>query len=178
MNRIIIIFLLITLTLPQLTKGQKTGVGPVESAVPFMTISPDSRGAAMGDVGAATRADINSQFWNPAKYAFATSTSGVALSYTPWLRNLGITDMNLAYLAGYHQLDELQTLSGSLRYFDMGSIDFFNKVGDYERSSKPNEFSVDLGYALKLSDNWSGSVALRYIFSDIFQSVKIGRAHV
>lgn len=171
MSRILIILLLITITLPQLTKGQKTSAGPVESAVPFMTISPDSRGAAMGDVGAATRADINSQFWNPAKYAFATSTSGIALSYTPWLRNLGITDMNLAYLSGYHQLDDLQSLSGSLRYFDMGSIDFFNKIGDYERSSKPNEFSVDLGYALKLSDNWSGSVALRYIFSDIFQSV-------
>lgn len=174
-NRILIVFLLFLLSpATQLLAQDEApkGAGPVSPSVPFLGIAPDSRGASMGDVGAATNADINSQYWNPAKYAFAKSSSGIALSYTPWLRNLGITDMNLAYLAGYHQLDDLQTLSGSLRYFDMGSITFYNDMGYATGEvSNPNEFSVDMGYALKLSDNWSGSVALRYIMSDIFSGV-------
>ena len=171
MNRILLIFVLVTLSFAQLTKAQSTtGSGVVRSAVPFLTIAPDSRGGAMGDVGAATLPDVNSQFWNPAKYAFTKSNSGVALSYTPWLRNL-VQDMNLAYLVGYHKLDDLQTISASLRYFDLGSMQFYTASGDPNGGSSPNEFSVDMAYALKLSDNWSGSVGLRYILSDIYSGV-------
>lgn len=169
MNRFLIVLVLVSLLLANQAKAQSTtGAGPVSSAVPFLTIAPDSRAAAMGDVGVATLADMNSQFWNPAKYVFAQSISGISLSYTPWLRNLGVSDMSLAYLAGYHQIDDLQTFSGSLRYFDMGSMQFYNDLGYPTNSSNPNEFSVDMAYALKLTDNWSGSVALRYILSDIF----------
>jgi hypothetical protein len=168
MNRFLIILVLVSLLLANQAKAQSTtGAGAVSSAVPFLTIAPDSRGGAIGDAGAATSPDVNSQYWNPAKYAFATSTSGLALLYTPWLRNL-VDDMNLAYLVGYHQIDDLQTFSGSLRYFDLGSMRFYDNAGNELPGSNPNEFSVDMAYALKLSDNWSGSVALRYILSDIF----------
>jgi hypothetical protein len=168
MNRILIIAILITLSFTEITKAQSTtGAGVVSSAVPFLSIAPDSRGGAMGDAGAATKADINSQYWNPAKYAFIESTSGIALSYTPWLRNL-VGDMNLAYLSGYHKLDDLQSISASLRYFDLGSMLFYDSSGESTGGSSPNEFSIDMGYTLKLSDNFSGSVSLRYIRSDIY----------
>jgi hypothetical protein len=124
----------------------------------------------MGDAGVASMADINSQHWNPAKYAFAKSTSGIALSYTPWLRNF-INDMNLAYLTGYHQLDEFQTLSGSLRYFDLGSMVTIDESMREGQKMSPNEFAVDFGYSRKLSNELSGSVALRYIRSDIFNGL-------
>lgn len=168
MTRISLILLLALLFITEVSKAQSTtGAGVVSSAVPFLTIAPDSRAGAMGDVGVATIPDINSQTWNPAKYAFIESRSGIALSYTPWLRSL-VDDMNLAYLVGYHQLDKLQTISGSLRYFDLGEMQFYDNSGNETNSSNPNEFALDMGYALKLSDNWSGSVALRYILSDIF----------
>lgn len=124
----------------------------------------------MGDAGVATSPDVNSQYWNPAKYVFSESRSGVALSYTPWLRNL-VPDMNLAYLTGFHQLDEIQAVSASLRYFDLGSMELFSETGHSNGSSSPNEFSVDLGYNRKLSDNWSGAVALRFILSDIYNGI-------
>lgn len=168
MNRILLIIVLIIITCSVKTNAQSTtGAGVVSSAVPFLSIAPDSRGGAMGDVGVATKADINSQYWNPAKYVFAESTTGLALSYTPWLRDM-IDDMNLAYLVGYHQLDDMQSLSGSLRYFDLGAMQFYDNQGNAGQSSNPNEFSLDMGYALKLSENWAGSVSLRYILSDIF----------
>ena len=171
MTRITIITILLVFFFAEVVKAQSTtGAGVVSSAVPFLTIAPDSRGGAIGDAGAATIPDINAQTWNPAKYAFIDSRSGIALSYTPWLRNL-VGDMNLAYLVGYHQLDNLQTLSGSLRYFDLGSMLFYTPTGAPNGGSNPNEFAVDLGYALKLSDNWSGSVVLRYILSDIYSGV-------
>lgn len=171
MNRIFLVLVVLMLSFAEISSAQSTtGAGVVRSAVPFLTIAPDSRGGAMGDVGAATLPDVNSQYWNPAKYAFVESNSGIALSYTPWLRNL-VNDMNLAYLVGYHQLDDLQTISASLRYFDLGSMQFYTANGDPNGSSSPNEFSIDMGYALKLTDNWSGSVALRYILSDIYSGV-------
>lgn len=171
MNKISLIFILLILSLSQISNAQSTnGAGIVESAVPFLTVAADSRGGAMGDAGAATLPDVNSQFWNPAKYSFLESKSGLALSYTPWLRNL-VQDMNIAYLVGYHKLDDLQTISGSLRYFDLGEMQFFDESGNETTSSNPNEFSVDFGYALKLSDNLSGSVCMRYILSAIYSGV-------
>lgn len=155
----------VTITLAQ------EGAGVVQSAVPFLNITTDSRSGAMGETGAATAPDIASQAKNPAKYAFTESTSGIALSYTPWLKNLGINDMSIAHLFGYHKLDDLQTLSASLRYFNLGEFDFFDRSGDPAGGSNPNEFAFDMGYALKLTDNWSGSVVLRYIMSDIYQNV-------
>lgn len=143
-----------------------TGANVITTGVPFLTIAPDSRAGAMGDAGVATTPDINSQHWNPAKYAFMESEMGVALSYTPWLRNL-VQDMNLAYLVGYKRLDDQQTVSASLRYFTLGDIQFTDNEGVPTTTQSPNEFAFDIGYSLLLSDHFSGAVALRYIRSDL-----------
>jgi hypothetical protein len=148
------------------SKTSTTGANTITTGVPFLTIAPDSRAGAMGDAGVATSADINSQHWNAAKYAFAESEMGIALSYTPWLRNL-VSDINLAYLVGYKRLDDRQTLSSSLRYFTLGDITFMSEYGDPTGQQSPNEFAIDMGYTRLLSDNFSGAVALRYIRSDL-----------
>jgi len=172
MKRNILILIVLLVLSGNMARAQysATGSNVVSSAVPFLAIAPDSRGGAMGDVGVATSPDVNSQYWNPAKYVFTESRSGIALSYTPWLRSL-VKDMDLAYLTGYHQLDDIQALSASLRYFDLGSMDLFTINGTPDGSSNPNEFAVDFGYSRKLSDNWSGAVALRFILSDIYNGI-------
>lgn len=143
-----------------------SGANVVTTGVPFLTISPDSRAAGMGDAGAGTSPDINSQHWNPAKYAFVESDMGVSLSYSPWLRAL-VNDINLAYLVGYKKLDEYQTLSASLRYFSLGDIIFYDDWAQYQGQQNPNEFAIDMGYTRLLSDRFSGAVAIRYIRSDL-----------
>lgn len=143
-----------------------SGANVITSAVPFLTIAPDSRAAGMGDIGAATTPDVNSQHWNPAKYAFIEGDMGVALSYSPWLRQL-VNDINLAYLVGYKRLDEFQVLSASLRYFSLGDIIFYDEYATYQGSKNPNEFAIDFGYSRLLTDAFSGSVAIRYIRSDL-----------
>ncbi len=147
-------------------KTSTTGANTISTGVPFLTIAPDSRAGAMGDAGVATSPDVNSQHWNPAKYAFIESDMGVALSYTPWLRNL-VSDINMAYLAGYKHLDDQQTMSASLRYFALGDISFMSEYGNELGTQSPNEFALDMGYTRLLSDNFSGAVAIRYIRSDL-----------
>ncbi len=136
------------------------------TATPFLMITPESRGGAMGDVGVATSPDINSQHWNSSKYAFLEQDMGASVSYTPWLRDL-VDDINLYYLTFFKRIDKQQTVSASLRYFSLGSIIFTDDQGAQISNGKPNEFAIDAAYALKLSDNISGSVAFRYIRSDI-----------
>lgn len=148
------------------SRTSTTGANTITTGVPFLTIAPDSRAGAMGDAGVATSPDVNSQHWNPAKYAFAESEMGIALSYTPWLRNL-VSDINLAYLVGYKRLDDQQTMSASLRYFSLGDISFMSENGDPTGQQSPNEFAIDMGYTRLLSDNFSGAVAIRYIRSDL-----------
>lgn len=125
----------------------------------------------MGDVGVATSPDINSQYWNPAKYAHMKSQGGFALSYTPWLRKI-VNDIDLVYLGGYYKLDDLQALSASFRYFSMGEINLTQAPGPTgevisDGTCNPYELSVDLAYSRKLSENWSAAVALRFIYSDL-----------
>ena len=120
----------------------------------------------MGDAGAATSPDANSQYWNPSKYPFINDQYGVSLSYTPWLRQL-TGDINLAYLAGYYKIDGLQTIGSSLRYFSMGSIRQTDRTGTYLSTANPNEFALDVSYSRKLSEVFSGGVAIRYIRSDL-----------
>ncbi len=148
--------------------GQATtsGANVVTTAVPFVSITPDSRSGGMGDAGVATTPDVDAQHWNPAKYAFMGSDMGFGLSYSPWLRAL-VDDINLAYLVGYKKLDEVQTISGSLRYFSLGDIIFTSDLGEYMGQQSPNEFAIDLGYTRKLSDIFSGAVSIRYIRSDL-----------
>ena len=143
-----------------------TGANTITTAVPFLSITPDSRAGGMGDAGVGTTPDLNSQHWNPAKYAFMESEMGVSLSYSPWLRAL-VDDMDLAYLAGYKKIDDVQTVSSSLRYFSLGDIIFTSNFGEYMGQQSPNEFAIDLGYSRQLSEIFSGSVAVRYIRSDL-----------
>ena len=141
-------------------------INSVYTAVPFLTIAPDSRSAAMGDVGVATSPDVNSLHWNPAKYAFARTDESISLSYSPWLQNL-VKDMNLLYLAWYKRLDDIQVIAASLRYFNMGSINFTNDHGESLDVRRPHEFAIDAAYSRMFSDNLSAALAFRFIYSDI-----------
>ena len=154
------------LAIPFFSAAQNT-INVVTSAVPFLRISPDARAGGMGDLGVATAPDANSQFYNVAKYTFAKQPSGLAMTYTPWLKDLGLNDVYLASLAGYYQLDETQAISGSLRYFSLGNIQFTDNLGNDLNSFRPREFAIDAGYSRKLSDNLSLGVALRYINSNL-----------
>jgi len=158
-----------TLDPNQLAGAEKT----IEYAVPFLTIAPDSRSGAMGDVGVALSPDINSMHWNPSKYAFIENNMGAAISYTPWLRKL-VDDINLAYLSGYKRIDDKQVVSASLIYFSLGEIIFTNDFGDYNGQHTPNEFAIDLAYSRKFSENFAGGIAFRYIRSDITGGAYIG----
>lgn len=149
-----------------LPTGQEVRYNPISTAVPFLTITPDSRSGAMGDVGAATAVDANAQHSNPSKYAFASDKWGIGVSYAPWLRQL-VSDVNLAYLSGFYKLDSVQSIGGSLRYFNMGKIGMTDQSGLPAGIASPNEFALDFSYSRKLSDNFSGGVALRYIRSDL-----------
>ena len=138
----------------------------IQTTVPFLTIAPDSRAGAMGDLGVATTPDVNSQHWNAAKYPFINDKAGVSLSYTPWLRNI-VNDINLAYLTGFYRFDEKQVVSASLRYFSLGEVIFRDMEGVIVGNYNPNEFSIDAGYSRLFSDYFSGALVLRFIRSDI-----------
>ncbi|MBN2742352.1 hypothetical protein LX69_00103 [Breznakibacter xylanolyticus] len=138
----------------------------ISTAVPFLTISPDSRAGGMGDVGVATSPDYASQAWNPAKYAFLDDNIGVSVSYTPWLRKL-VDDINLYYVSGFYRIDKMQSVAASLRYFSVGSITYKQSASDTGYEIKPNEFAIDASYTRLLSDKFSGAVAFRYIRSDL-----------
>ena len=144
---------------------KETEFNPITTGVNSLSISPDARGASMGDLGAATEPDANSQFWNPSKYAFAYSRAGVSLSYTPWLRKI-VNDIYLANLAGYYKVgsNDNQAVSASLRYFSLGEVTYGE--GD-AMTINPFEMAVDLGYSRKLSEKFSMGVALRFIYSDL-----------
>jgi hypothetical protein len=142
-------------------------LNPILTGVPSLTIAPDARAGAMGDAGVATTPDVNSQHWNPAKYAFMESGGGFGLSYTPWLREL-VGGIDLAYVAGYYKVNPSQAISASLRYFSLGDVPMTADNGDTDLGmAKPNEFALDLGYSILLTEQLSGAVALRYIRSDL-----------
>ncbi len=149
-----------------MAQGTLSGANTITTGVPFLAITPDSRAGGMGDAGVGTSADVNSQYWNPAKYIFMESDMGVGLSYSPWLRNL-VDDINLAYLVGYKKLDDVQSVSASLRYFALGDINFTDNQGVHISTQSPNEFAIDFGYTRQLSEVFSGAVAVRYIRSDL-----------
>ncbi|HEX5555566.1 MAG TPA: type IX secretion system outer membrane channel protein PorV [Chitinophagaceae bacterium] len=138
----------------------------INTAVPFLRISPDARSGSMGDAGIALSPDANAVYWNLAKLPFAKNDAGASVTYTPWLTDL-VNDVFLAYLSGYKQLDDMQAVGASLRYFDLGNVQFTNILGQPQGNFHPREFSFDMGYARKLSDNWSMGVALRYIYSNL-----------
>lgn len=142
---------------------------PVNTSVTSQMIAPDARAAGMGDVGVATDPDVNSQYWNPAKYPFCISRAGVSLNYTPWLRQL-VSDMDLAYLSGYYRIGDYSAVSASLRYFSLGEV-MTNYNGETGESSgmtiNPYEMSFDVAYSLMLSEKFSLAAAVRWIYSDL-----------
>lgn len=142
-------------------------LNPVNPAMPSLTIAPDGRAAGMGDVGVATNADLNSQHWNPAKYAFMESKGGITVSYTPWLTKL-VDDINLAYIAGYYNMGDMAgTLSASFTYFSMGEVKLVDIGGVDFADATPNEWALDLAYSRKLHEYVSMAVALRFLYSDL-----------
>ena len=161
--RLYILALLTLLALP--TAAQKEDFfNPVNTSVTSQTIAPDARSAGMGDVGVATDPDVVSQYWNPAKYPFTISRAGVALNYTPWLREL-VNDMDLAYLAGYYRIGDYSAVSASLRYFSLGEV--FLGTSDDAMTINPYEMSLDVAYSLMLSETFSIGAAVRWIYSDL-----------
>ena len=165
------IALMMLLAVPVLAyadSASKNDFNPVTTGVTSLSIAPDARGAAMGDIGAATDPDINSQYWNPSKYAFAYSQGAIGLSYTPWLRKL-VNDIFLGSLAGYWKIGSQgnQAISASLRYFSLGEVNTSTSGGGTGQSLNPYEMAFDLGYSRKLSEKFSMGVTFRYIFSDL-----------
>lgn len=141
-------------------------INAITTAVPFLLIAPDTRAGGMGDAGAASSPDANSTHWNPAKLAFIEKEMGFSLSYIPWLRKL-IPDINLSYLSGYKRIDKDQTVAVSLFYSSLGEITFTDEQGTQIGNYRPNEFAFDVAYARKLSDRFSGGMAMRYIYSNL-----------
>ncbi|MEI7735298.1 MAG: type IX secretion system outer membrane channel protein PorV [Ferruginibacter sp.] len=149
------------------SNAQTKPINVVTSAVPFLRITPDARSGGMGDVGIATSTDANAAFSNLAKTTFATSKSGVAINYVPWLRDLSVQDVYLASLSGFYKIDDESAFSASLRYFSLGSIQFTDNLGNDLQTFRPREFAFDAGYSRKLSAKSSLGIGLRYINSNL-----------
>jgi hypothetical protein len=145
----------------------------ITTAVPFLTIAPDSRAGAMGDIGCATSADANSQSYNPAKYVFSDNQFGFSLSYSPWLRQL-VNDINLLYLSGYWRITDMDAIGASLRYFSLGDIDFMDENGQSVSTQNPNEFAIDFTYSRKLIDQLSIAITPRFIYSNLTAGQFVG----
>jgi hypothetical protein len=167
-NIVVLLALLVTLSGNTLLFSQQNSgaLNAIQTVVPFLMIAPDSRAGGMGDAGVATTPDVYSMHWNPAKFAFIDGNGGAGISYSPWLRNL-VPDINIAYLAGYKRLDTKQVFSGSLLYSSLGDVPFTDDFGNLERTFSPNEFSVDVGYSRLFTDNLSGGIAFRFIYSNL-----------
>ncbi len=147
--------------------AQSGGLPVVTTAVPMLRISADARTGGMGDAGIATAPDVNSVFNNLAKIPFLDKQAGIGLTYSPWLKDIGVTDVYLLSGAGYYKLSDNQAISTSIRYFNLGNIQFVDYNGNPLSSQNPREFAWDIGYSRKLSDNMGLAIALRYINSKL-----------
>ena len=158
----IMMLMLAAIALPAMAQKDKF-FNPVTTSVTSQSIAPDARSAGMGDVGAATDPDVVSQYWNPAKYPFNISRAGVAINYTPWLRQL-VSDIDLAYVAGYYRIGDYSAVSASLHYFSLGEVQMLD---DENLTINPYEMSFDVAYSLMLSEHFSLGAAVRWIYSDL-----------
>ena len=138
----------------------------ITTAVPFLLIASDARGAGLGDMGVATSVDTYSQQWNPSKYAFSETKSGFGVSYTPYLSKL-VNDISISSLNYFNRINERSAFAGSFKYFSLGEIELRNGPDDIPIIEKPNELNIDASYSLRLSDNFSMAVSLGYIRSDL-----------
>ena len=158
---------------PLAAQDQQNMFNPIQYSVPMLAIAPDARGGGLGDIGAATEADVSSQYWNPAKYPFCVARAGLGISYTPWLRKL-VSDINLANVSGFYRIGDYSAISASLRYFSLGEVEFWDNYGENMSSGatsgmtiKPYELAADVAYSRMLSETFSMGVGMRFIFSDI-----------
>ncbi|MBQ3243798.1 MAG: type IX secretion system outer membrane channel protein PorV [Bacteroidaceae bacterium] len=158
-NRFLLLLLAAVLSIPLF--AQKDQFNPIYTGVTSLSIAPDARAGALGDVGVATEPDVNSQYWNPAKYPFNIARAGASMSYTPWLRQL-VSDIDLINLAGFYRIGDYSAVSASLTYFSLGEV-----FVEDEMTIKPYEMAVDLAYSRMLSETFSAAIALRYIHSDL-----------
>ena len=163
-QRLIVVAILAFVSVSVAAQDKHDMFNPVNTSVTSQTIAPDARAAGMGDVGVATDPDVNSQYWNPAKYPFCISRAGVALNYTPWLRSL-VNDMDLAYLSGYYRIGDYSAVSASLRYFSLGEV--MTSEDDGAMTINPYEMSIDVAYSLMLNEKFSLAAAVRWIYSDL-----------
>lgn len=154
---------LVLLAMPAMAEES---MNPIITAMPSLSIAPDAHAGGLGDVGAATTPDLNSQHWNPAKYAFMESHGGLTANYTPWLRKL-VTDIDLAYLAGYYKWSDNDALAMSFTYFSLGTVKLTDLNGTFLQDASPNEWALDLSYSRKLHEYVSMAVALRFMYSDL-----------
>jgi hypothetical protein len=155
-------------------KAQADTLNVVTTAVPFLRISPDARAGGMGDLGLATSPDANSSFYNLAKIPFSKDIAGVGITYTPWLKDLGLNDVYLLSLAGYYKFTEDQAISGSVRYFSLGTIQFTDAQGNDLNEGRPREFGIDVGYSRKLTSKTSIGVGLKFIHSNLASGTAAG----
>jgi hypothetical protein len=138
----------------------------ITTAVPFMLIAPDARSAAMGDMGVATSVDAYAQQWNAAKYSFSEAKSGIAVSYTPYLGKL-VNDISISYLTYFNRINDNSAFGVSFKYFSLGEIEIRDTAEQIPLIEKPNEFTFDVSYSLRLANQFSMAVALRYLRSDL-----------
>ncbi len=159
--------------------GKAQGLTPINvvtTPVPFLRVSPDARAGGMGDVGIATAADANSIFWNMAKIPFAENTAGLSVNYNPWLRDVS-SNIYMAVIAGYKKLDETQAIAASIRYFSLGQVQFTDFNGNSLQTYKPREFSIDFGYAKKVSQRMGFGITARYINSSLANGADGGEVY-
>ena len=164
MKQFLSILTLLVLTVSAKAQDVKNQLNPIYHGANSLAIAPDARAGGMGDIGAASDPDVNSQYWTPAKYPFCISRAGISLNYTPWLRQL-TNDIDLANITGYYRLGDYDALSSSLRYFSLGEV--YESLDEDAQSFRPYEMAIDLAYSRMLSETFSAGVALRFIYSDL-----------
>ena len=164
MKQFLSILTLLVLTVSAKAQDVKNQLNPIYHGANSFAIAPDARAGGMGDIGAASDPDVNSQYWNPAKYPFCISRAGISLNYTPWLRQL-TSDIDLANITGYYRLGDYDAISSSLRYFSLGEV--YESLDEDAQSFRPYEMAIDLAYSRMLSETFSAGVALRFIYSDL-----------
>ena len=164
MKQFLSILTLLVLTVSAKAQDVKNQLNPIYHGANSLAIAPDARAGGMGDIGAASDPDVNSQYWNPAKYPFCISRAGISLNYTPWLRQL-TSDIDLANITGYYRLGDYDAISSSLRYFSLGEV--YESLDEDAQSFRPYEMAIDLAYSRMLSETFSAGVALRFIYSDL-----------
>ncbi len=165
MGKINILFLLIYMIVQLVFSQERV----ITTGVPFLLITPDARAAGMGDLGVASSADAFSQQWNPAKYVFLETKSGLGISYTPYLSKL-VDDIFLANITFFKRSSDRSSWGSSLKYFSLGDIQFNELVGGTivdQGLQRPNELTFDISYSLMLSKKFSMAVSGRFIYSDL-----------